>query len=102
MTRWGEQTTNPLQRRDTQQSDARPRSVNQRVLRSDDSLFEYDDEALIPVGERILRTAIALNSGGADPSAPEEGELWIRDDTTPPELRTILGGTLYKIEWTAV
>ena len=95
-------TTNPLQRRDAQQSDARPRSVNQRVLRSDDSLFEYDDEAIIPVGGRVLRATMALSSRDTDPSAPEEGELWVRSDTAPPELRTVLGGTLYKIEWTAV
>ena len=62
MTRWGEQTTNPLQRRDSQQSDARLRSVNQRVLRSDDSFFEYNDGTLIPVGGRSIVTALVAQS----------------------------------------
>ena len=62
MSRWGEQTTNPLQRRDSQQSDARLRSVNQRVLRSDDSFFEYNDGTLIPVGGRSIVTALVAQS----------------------------------------
>lgn len=78
---WGKQLrTGSESLRRSQQSDVRPRSVNKRVLRSDDSLFTYDDDSLTPVGDRTITvpmtdgTKVDVGSGiveqGTDANGP--------------------------------
>lgn len=49
---WDSGTSDNVSRRSTAQSDVAPRTVNRRVLRSDDALFTYSDKALLPVADR--------------------------------------------------
>ena len=60
---WGDQLrTGRESLRQAQRSDVRPRSVDRRVLRSEDQLFTYDDSDLTPVGDRVLVAPIQTSS----------------------------------------
>ena len=78
---WGDQLrTGRESLRQAQRSDVRPRSVDRRVLRSEDQLFTYDDEDIRPVGDRTLiaqlldGTEVDVGSGiveqGTDANGP--------------------------------
>lgn len=38
----------------------------------------------------------------ADPKDPIEGYPWIRRDLNPPQMRVKIGGTIFKLDFTAV
>ena len=49
--------------------------------------------------QRRARTYGALTR---DPEDPAEGWTWFRKDLSPPQLRTVIDGTTYKVDLTAV
>jgi len=51
--------------------------------------------------QAVRRAARTYGSLDKDPSSPIDGYTWIRKDLSPPELRTKLNGTLYKLVFTA-
>jgi microcystin-dependent protein len=81
---WGQELrTGRESLRQSQQSDMRPRSVNERVLRSDDSLFEYDDDDLTPVGGRGIIADVTGNADTATVAGPA-GALMAFAGTSAP------------------
>lgn len=72
---WDSATADNVSRRSASQSDVAPRSVNRRVLRSDDSLFTYDDSVITPVGGRAL-----LNNAAVANTVRITGEYLFTED----------------------
>lgn len=52
--------------------------------------------------QHVLGKARNYGLVSRDPASPVEGYIWIRQDLSPPEVRVQVGGTKYKVAFTAV
>jgi hypothetical protein len=100
---FGQLLVHPLSHRQAIQSDVRPGSVNQRVLRADDALFTYNDTTITPVGSRSLTADLVGDvTGNADTATSStsatnatnavnvDGIVYLKEKTISNEAYTIL------------